>query len=274
MWIIGLLVLGTMIGGPIGFIIALVIIGMMIVGKESENTSSNQQQSTNQQTSEHSSAQHDYSMIEQLAPCIDIVCHFALKYESNWTSEKVRYVKGRFEHLCKTNQDHAFLKERLKTGYRASLETNTHRWLKLEPTFEDRDAIFYTICILLFNTYHDIETIKQDCFKFGTSIGLTYEHCYNEISQIIAKQQQHSQQEESYQQQDRHQTKSRLEQAAETLGVSINATSAEIQKAYRLKIKDYHPDRNPNVTPAVQKMLEEQSHALNDARDIMLASAK
>ena len=54
--------------------------------------------------------------------------------------------------------------------------------------------------------------------------------------------------------------------------ISINASIEEIQKAYRLKIKDFHPDRNVNVTPAVKTMLEEQAQLLNAARDILIAN--
>ena len=34
--------------------------------------------------------------------------------------------------------------------------------------------------------------------------------------------------------------------------------------------KDFHPDRNINVTDAVKAMLEEQAHLINNARDVML----
>ena len=53
---------------------------------------------------------------------------------------------------------------------------------------------------------------------------------------------------------------------------TCHASIEDIQKAYRLKIKDFHPDRNINVTPAVKEMLQEQARLINEARDILLAN--
>ena len=39
----------------------------------------------------------------------------------------------------------------------------------------------------------------------------------------------------------------------EILGISKNATAAEIKKAYRKKALEYHPDKNPGDKEAEEK---------------------
>lgn len=48
------------------------------------------------------------------------------------------------------------------------------------------------------------------------------------------------------------------------LGISENATPEEIKKAYRKKVKQYHPDLNPGDETATQKMNE-----VNEAYDML-----
>ncbi len=50
----------------------------------------------------------------------------------------------------------------------------------------------------------------------------------------------------------------------EVLGVSQNATPEEIKKAYRKKVKQYHPDLHPGDATATQKMNE-----VNEAYDML-----
>ena len=50
----------------------------------------------------------------------------------------------------------------------------------------------------------------------------------------------------------------------EVLGVSQNATPDEIKKAYRKKVKQYHPDLNPGDATATEKMNE-----VNEAYDML-----
>ena len=80
MWMIGIIVFGTIIGGPIGFFIAVGIVIWMQVEKEKtlqgspENTQ--QEQQKNYQQTETTKSE-----IELLTPCISILRYFALKYE-------------------------------------------------------------------------------------------------------------------------------------------------------------------------------------------------
>ena len=55
----------------------------------------------------------------------------------------------------------------------------------------------------------------------------------------------------------------------EILGISRNATQDEIKKAYRDKIKEYHPDRFINQPKWIRKEADEMSKKLNEAYEVL-----
>ena len=62
--------------------------------------------------------------------------------------------------------------------------------------------------------------------------------------------------------------------AHEILGVSANATAAEIKTAYRNRIKECHPDRFPNTDAQSRALAEEWTKALNAAYAELLDASK
>ena len=85
------------------------------------------------------------------------------------------------------------------------------------------------------------------------------------------RQQEQARQEQARQEQARQQQKnSQLAESAKILGVSVHATIDEINRAYRLKMKEFHPDRNVNVTDAVREMSHQEAIKINAARDYLL----
>ena len=264
------LVVATIVGGGIpGFLIGVGLIAFWVWTAGMGSSTSNQPAND----SEAHQPQSELSLIRRLESCIDILCSFALKYETQWTSPKVQFVKNSFIHLCDTPEDHAYLRDRLKYEYRPSLATSIHLWLnEHRPMLHELEVIYAKVCLLLVNTCPNLEQIKKDCFSFGTSIGLAYDYCDHELSQMLKEREEyfHEQHTEGEHTREECSAYSELENAAEILGISPNSTRDEIQRAYRNKIKDFHPDRNVNVTDAVKMMLEQQAHLINDARDTML----
>lgn len=88
--------------GPIGIIVAGIGIWLYIENENSKNRDSqtNQNMSSSNTTSQphtrNEQVENNNLTIEQFAPLIDIICTYALKYETSWTPEKVRFVKRFF----------------------------------------------------------------------------------------------------------------------------------------------------------------------------------
>lgn len=61
-----------------------------------------------------------------------------------------------------------------------------------------------------------------------------------------------------------------VQQAAKILGISVNATEAELKRAYRKLILRWHPDKNPNNQAQAAKM----TSLISEARAIMKAHIK
>lgn len=85
------------------------------------------------------------------------------------------------------------------------------------------------------------------------------------------RRQEQARQEQTRQEQERQQQEnSQLAESAKILGVSVHATIDEINRAYRVKMKAFHPDRNVNVTDAVREMIHQEAIKINAARDYLL----
>lgn len=54
------------------------------------------------------------------------------------------------------------------------------------------------------------------------------------------------------------------------MGLTQNATEAEIKRAYTERIKEVHPDRLQNASEQERKRAEEKSQRLNQAKEILL----
>jgi DnaJ-domain-containing protein 1 len=257
-----ILIAATVVGGPIGFIIGLGICGYLMYQKEQVNLNVEQDVSSNHSTSNsHTSSKSHISQIEVLAPCINILGYFALKYEPEWTPEKVRYIKHLFSDICSTESDHLYLREQLKGKGYFFFDQNIKNWLSQNPSIDDRRIIFEAAVKLLVNTCNSINDIRADSFNFGEKIGLGWKYCNDFLADIFDD---HT---DNYSTDNNYNSK---EEAAKILDVSVNASIDEIQKAYRLKIREFHPDRNANVTDAVREMLNNQTKLINEARDTLL----
>ncbi len=72
----------------------------------------------------------------------------------------------------------------------------------------------------------------------------------------------------------RQEPASAILEAAELLGVSPNASAAELKRAWKKAASMYHPDKHQNLPEPVRKLAEEQMQRVNVAYDLLVASAK
>lgn len=65
------------------------------------------------------------------------------------------------------------------------------------------------------------------------------------------------------------------EWACSVLGLEPHDITPErVQKAYRSKIKEYHPDKHQNLPEAIQQLLHEKTQEVNEARDLLMRNKK
>ena len=94
-----------------------------------------------------------------------------------------------------------------------------------------------------------------------------YQRAYNSYRQFYEENEQ--QQEEN----EEHNYSSLADEYAAILGVSKNATKAEIKLAWRRKMKNFHPDRHVNAPPEMKERLNEEAQKINKAYEYLRENA-
>ena len=123
----------------------------------------------------------------------------------------------------------------------------------------------------VFVSYTDRKRRIELTHQFMQQQGNTKQQQEQEWQEQARRQQEQARQEQARQEQERQQQEnSQLAESAKILGVSVHATIDEINRAYRVKMKAFHPDRNVNVTDAVREMIHQEAIKINAARDYLL----
>ncbi|MBJ9579590.1 Dna-J like membrane chaperone protein [Acinetobacter baumannii] len=259
-WILG--VIGFFIGGPLGFLIGFAL-GYLANQFFSDDENRTANPNFNKDTVEPS-IKLGKSLIEQIYPCIDIVCHYALLHEPTWNPDKVNFVKNIFIEACENDNEIVLLRERIKLTNRPTISQSIRDFLALQPNEPRKAEIYINVMILIFNTCRNTEVFKTEALQFGSNIGLERNYCIEELENFlkhVSEQEKETPVVEEL---------NERELAAKVLGISVHASIDEIKKAHRIKIRDFHSDRNVGVTDAVREILEQKAAEINHARDVLL----
>ena len=284
--VIAAVVVGTLFFGPIGGIVGF-FLGVFIKassnnrlegGRQPRQNYANDQpydQQTHQQHSDYTQHQSTESgiTIQSLVPIIQLISYFCLKKDKQWTSEKVRFVKEIFEDACETQADFELLQQLMK-----SKSDNVHglvqQFIAMQPDYELRHKVFIHCGIaLLFDEYPN-SAIDNILSQLGQQLHLEkrdYREAINRWKNE-SNQQQYSN-DNSHDSASHHSTSQhQLAWAYGILGLDHHASEVDVKKAFRQKMAQYHPDKNQNVTEAVQQLLNEKTVEVQKARDVIMSS--
>ncbi len=252
MWFI--IPLGAIIGGPIGFFIALAIWFFL-----------QSQDKTDHHTSQHTPAAAASSSptarnltINELMPTIRLVCFF-LTQKKGWNACKLEFMNQHFARYCQNDLDEKMLHGLIHQG-NAPLQQLLARYSATQPHQDNRNLL-YALCaeaMLIDHDGHqpfmlaDLETLSR---SLQVSAPL-YEKIRASFVEHIEAQGQAC--------------VGQLEHAKKVLGLSGVLTPKAINDLYRRKAADFHPDRTPHATDAAKALLHEKFIEISAARDLLL----
>lgn len=238
-----------------------------VFGNSSESTNEPNQKSSPNSNHEVPLFNYQVSEMELLTPCIDILCHYALRYESTWTPDKVKFIKGEFIQFAKKQEDIIYLKDRMKLRERPSLSESIGKFLSQNPNDNLKEQLTNNIGSLLVGTCNNWHLIECDLREFSQKVNINQEFYFELIDHYRRIHYERNAKNNNFRQ---NNDELELEKSAALLGVSIHANEAEIKHAWSLKMKAFHPDRNVKVTPEVREILKEKTQEINAARDFLL----
>lgn len=238
-----------------------------VLGNSSESTNEPNQKSSPNSNHEVPLFNYQVSEMELLTPCIDILCHYALRYESTWTPDKVKFIKGEFIQFAKKQEDIIYLKDRMKLRERPSLSESIGKFLSQNPNDNLKEQLTNNIGSLLVGTCNNWHLIECDLREFSQKVNINQEFYFELIDHYRRIHYEQNAKNNNFRQ---NNDELELEKSAALLGVSIHANEAEIKHAWSLKMKAFHPDRNVKVTPEVREILKEKTQEINAARDFLL----
>ena len=226
---------------------------------------------------ETSSISHESTLIEILYPLIDILCHYSVIIEKEWTSEKVRFIKNIFEKDCTTEKQLVLLRDRIKlnanAGVKPPVNLSISKYLAFNPDMDSKISLFHILINVLAHQSNDHSLIIKISLDFSEKVDIPYHYAIEILKEsgyfIDNERTNNSKNTDNNEPED---IKNIL-WALKVFDLDENKsdlTKEMIIKHFQQKIKEFHPDKNGSVTDAVREILNQKTSDLYDAREILL----
>lgn len=227
--------------------------------------------------------ENGYNNFDWTEPFFKLLNFYAL-LNSSWNTDKVKLIKGIAESVCSKEFANSvlfrdFLKSKQDEGLLEICMDYADEYYNMDERLilDLLEGVINTLRLdKKPNAY--IETELKGLHKW---IVFDEEILNREISDLYGNGSNHesnSNQDRNNYSNDRSNNKYESEHqshspkwAREILEVTASATPAEVNKAFRKKMSDLHPDKYADKPKIIQDFVNEQAKNLNKARDILLA---
>lgn len=208
------------------------------------------------------------SPMDVFYPFIDLYSFYALEGQKNWTPEKVQLIKSRLNGIPEVDQNQILLRERLKKDVTLPITRLIYEF-KVSEIGADLELCEMSVAIIADLLL--LDDITENRFKATIShllrsLDLSDRLLLSYLSEVFGSESSEKERAKPF-------TKDHasVEWACSVLGLSPDdITPEKVQKAYRAKIKEYHPDKHQNLPESIQQLLHEKTQEVNEARDMLI----
>lgn len=246
------------------FMIVVIVVVFIVLGCFFSSEDEKIDQSTYKQGTDNSG--DEKLLIEVLYPVVDILSYYSILIDNKWTSEKVRFIKEIFIKDCNTDQQLILLRERIKnySNLNRSISESIAKYLFLEPHSESKETLFRLILSILQLQTEDKNKVQAIAIDFGSKININEKRILDILYDFGFYEKSKD---------DEINVNKNIKWALKILELDFeNLNKENINKAFRLKVREFHPDKNGNVTEAVKEILNNKTSEIYEARDILLTS--
>lgn len=214
-----------------------------------------------------------FILMEWFVPAINIFGYYAIKKgdsgdAQSWTTENIKTIKSIFaQYIDMNQQEQDFLKNQIKSISKRPIHLKdcVKEFNIRANSMADRNALFYTSARIMLNNvesgkWRHIEKAISEIEHLGKLLSVSKEVLEDVYSAV-----------ELFKNQTQNSSTDTFDtlKALNILGLSEGATIDQMRRAYRLKIKDFHPDKYTSLPDAVRLVLQEKAQELNLAKETL-----
>ncbi len=202
------------------------------------------------------------AVLKHLHPMIELVCHFVSQH-TPWTAEKTAFLQEKFDSYCRSPVDRVLLQQWIKKPHKTA-EVLFEQYLHHPSNQHNHNVLFAMCCEAMILDHGGCTAVAlEDVAALAGRLQPDME-IFERIVQYMREQ-------GSTLRHDANQTQAEaVQQAMAVLDLTGDLTEDAINRRFRQKARDLHPDRNPGVSETVRTLLNEKFAELNAARALLL----